>query len=183
MSNALYDIPLQTIDGHATSLANWREQVLLVVNVASQCGLTNQYEGLESLYKTYRDEGFAVLGFPCNQFAGQEPGSHEDIQAFCRTTFGVQFPLFSKLEVNGAGRHPLYQALIHAQPQAQYPQGSEFYARRVSRGQAPQHPGDILWNFEKFLINRQGDVVARFSPDMTPDDAQLLAAIKQALAS
>ncbi|SLM63657.1 MULTISPECIES: glutathione peroxidase [Dickeya] len=182
MSNALYAISLQTIDGQSTSLANWREQVLLVVNVASQCGLTKQYEGLESLYETYRERGFAVLGFPCNEFAGQEPGSHEEIQAFCRTTFGVQFPLFGKIAVNGDGRHPLYQALIDAQPQALHPQGSEFYERRVSRGQAPQHPEDILWNFEKFLINRQGEVIARFSPDTTPDDAQLVAAIEQALA-
>lgn len=182
MSNDIYAIPLQTIDGRQTSLENWRNNVLLVVNVASACGLTRQYEALENLYETYRDRGFAVLGFPSNEFAGQEPGSNEEIQAFCRGTFGVEFPMFGKIEVNGSCRHPLYQALIQAQPEALRPQGSEFYERRVSRGQAPAHPGDILWNFEKFLINRRGDVVARFSPDMTPDDSAIIKAVEQALA-
>lgn len=182
MSNDLYTIPLQTIDGRAATLGDWRNQVLLVVNVASQCGLTTQYEGLEKLYETYRERGFAVLGFPSNEFAGQEPGSNEEIQTFCRGTFGVQFPMFGKIEVNGAGRHPLYRALIQAQPAALRPQGSEFYERRVSKGQAPANPADILWNFEKFLINRQGQVIARFAPDMTPDDDAIVAAIEQALA-
>ncbi|MEI7377433.1 glutathione peroxidase [Dickeya chrysanthemi] len=182
MSNDIYAIPLQTIDGRQATLENWRNNVLLVVNVASQCGLTRQYEALENLYETYRDRGFAVLGFPSNEFAGQEPGSNEEISAFCRGTFGVQFPMFGKIAVNGSDRHPLYQALIQSQPQALRPQGSEFYERRVSKGQAPVHPGDILWNFEKFLINRRGEVIARFSPDMTPDDSVIIKAVEQALA-
>ncbi|ACS85423.1 glutathione peroxidase [Musicola paradisiaca] len=182
MSNDLYAIPLQTIDGRATTLDSWQNNVMLIVNVASQCGLTKQYEALENLYETYRDRGFVVLGFPSNEFAGQEPGSNEEILAFCRGTFGVQFPMFGKIDVNGAGRHPLYQALIAAQPEAVRPAGSEFYERRVSRGQAPAHREDILWNFEKFLINRRGKVIARFSPDMTPDDGVLVKVIEQVLA-
>ncbi|AUH00452.1 glutathione peroxidase [Prodigiosinella confusarubida] len=182
MSNDLYSIPLRTIDGRETTLADWQNSVILVVNVASQCGLTKQYEGLEALYETYKARGFVVLGFPSNEFAGQEPGSDEEIQTFCRGTFGVQFPMFSKIEVNGMGRHPLYRLLIEAQPQALRPDDSEFYERRISRGQGPAHAEDILWNFEKFLINRQGQVIQRFSPDMTPDDTMIVNAITRALA-
>ncbi|WJV52086.1 glutathione peroxidase [Prodigiosinella aquatilis] len=182
MSNDLYSIPLRTIDGRETTLADWQNSVILVVNVASQCGLTKQYEGLEALYETYKARGFAVLGFPSNEFAGQEPGNDEEIQTFCRGTFGVQFPMFSKIEVNGMGRHPLYRLLIQAQLQALRPDGSEFYERRISQGQGPAHAEDILWNFEKFLINRQGQVIQRFSPDMTPDDTMIVDAITRALA-
>lgn len=181
MTQAIYDIPLTTIDNRQTTLQAYQGDVLLVVNVASECGLTKQYAGLEKLYETYRQQGLTVLGFPCNQFLAQEPGSNEQIQAFCRTNFGVQFPLFSKIEVNGANRHPLYQALIAAQPTALAPQGSEFMARRISKDQGPKQPGDILWNFEKFLIGRDGQVIQRFAPDMTPEDPLLTAAVEQAL--
>lgn len=182
MSNPIYAIPLQTIENQSTTLNAYAGKVLLVVNVASECGLTKQYEGLEKLYETWREQGFAVLGFPSNEFLGQEPGSNEEILEFCRGTFGVQFPMFAKIEVNGEGRHPLYRELIAAQPQAVVPEGSGFLERMSSKGRAPKHTGDILWNFEKFLIGRDGQVIQRFSPDMTPEDPQVSEAIKQALA-
>lgn len=182
MSNPIYAIPLQTIENQSTTLNAYAGKVLLVVNVASECGLTKQYEGLEKLYETWREQGFAVLGFPSNEFLGQEPGSNEEILAFCRGTFGVQFPMFAKIEVNGEGRHPLYRELIAAQPEAVAPEGSGFLERMSSKGRAPKHTGDILWNFEKFLIGRDGQVIQRFSPDMTPEDPQVSEAIKQALA-
>ncbi|MBL5859725.1 glutathione peroxidase [Serratia fonticola] len=182
MSNPIYAIPLQTIENQSTTLNAYAGKVLLVVNVASECGLTKQYEGLEKLYETWREQGFAVLGFPSNEFLGQEPGSNEEILAFCRGTFGVQFPMFAKIEVNGEGRHPLYRELIAAQPEAVVPEGSGFLERMSSKGRAPKHTGDILWNFEKFLIGRDGQVIQRFSPDMTPEDPQVSEAIKQALA-
>lgn len=182
MSNPIYAIPLQTIENQSTTLDAYAGKVLLVVNVASECGLTKQYEGLETLYETWREQGFAVLGFPSNEFLGQEPGSNEEILAFCRGTFGVQFPMFAKIEVNGEGRHPLYRQLIAAQPQAVAPEGSGFLERMSSKGRAPKHTGDILWNFEKFLIGRDGTVIQRFSPDMTPEDPLVSAAIEQALA-
>lgn len=182
MSNPIYAIPLQTIENQSTTLDAYAGKVLLVVNVASECGLTKQYEGLEELYETWREQGFAVLGFPSNEFLGQEPGSNEEILAFCRGTFGVQFPMFAKIEVNGEGRHPLYRQLIAAQPQAVAPEGSGFLERMSSKGRAPKQTGDILWNFEKFLIGRDGTVIQRFSPDMTPEDPLVSAAIEQALA-
>ncbi|CNJ83216.1 putative glutathione peroxidase [Yersinia mollaretii] len=181
MSNPIYSIPVNTIDHQSVQLEKYKGSVLLVVNVASQCGLTQQYEGLENLYKTYHEQGFEVLGFPSNEFAGQEPGSDEEIQAFCRGTFGVEFPMFSKIEVNGPQRHPLYQQLIAAKSVAVKPEGSEFYQRLASKGREPKQPGDILWNFEKFLIGRDGVVLERFAPDMTPEDPILVAAITQAL--
>lgn len=183
MSNPIYSIPVNTIDHQSVQLEKYKGSVLLVVNVASQCGLTKQYEGLESFYKTYHGQGFEVLGFPSNEFAGQEPGSDEEIQAFCRGTFGVEFPMFSKIEVNGPQRHPLYQQLIAAKSVAVKPEGSEFYQRLASKGREPKQAGDILWNFEKFLISRDGVVLERFAPDMTPEDPLLIAAITQALAS
>ncbi|WP_145593847.1 glutathione peroxidase [Yersinia aleksiciae] len=183
MSNPIYSIPVNTIDHQSIQLEKYKGSVLLVVNVASQCGLTKQYEGLENLYKTYREQGFEVLGFPSNEFAGQEPGSDEEIQAFCRGTFGVEFPMFSKIEVNGPQRHPLYQHLIAAKSVAVKPEGSEFYQRLASKGREPKQPGDILWNFEKFLVSRDGVVLERFAPDMTPEDPILVAAITLALQS
>ncbi len=178
----ILNTPVTTIDGENTSLAQWQGKVLLIVNVASKCGLTPQYEQLEALQETRAAEGFSVLGFPCNQFLGQEPGSEEEIKTFCSMTYGVSFPLFSKVEVNGEQRHPLYQKLIAAAPDAIAPQGSGFYERMASKGRAPQVKGDILWNFEKFLIGRDGEVIARFSPDTTPDDPALTQAIDAALA-
>ncbi|WP_337262382.1 MULTISPECIES: glutathione peroxidase [unclassified Serratia (in: enterobacteria)] len=182
MSKPIYAVALQTIENQPTTLGAYEGNVLLVVNVASECGLTKQYEGLENLYETYQEQGFAVLGFPSNEFLGQEPGTNDEILAFCRGTFGVQFPMFAKIEVNGANRHPLYQALVTAKPQAIAPEGSEFLARMSSKGRAPKQAGDILWNFEKFLIGRDGTVIQRFSPDMTPEDPLLVQAVTAALA-
>lgn len=182
MSNAIFGLPLTTINGETTTLGAYKGSVLLVVNVASQCGLTKQYEGLETLYQTRHEQGFEVLGFPCNEFGAQEPGTEEEIQNFCTTNFGVKFPMFSKIEVNGENRHPLYKALIAACPQAVKPQGSEFYQRLASKGREPKQAGDILWNFEKFLIGRDGTVIQRFAPDMTPEDPLLTEAIALALA-
>ncbi|MEZ3498777.1 glutathione peroxidase [Pantoea sp. KPR_PJ] len=179
---SLYQTEVETIDGENTTLEKWQGKVLLVVNVASRCGLTPQYEQLEALQKRYQAQGFSVLGFPCNQFLEQEPGSNEEIKTFCSTTYGVSFPLLAKGDVNGAARHPLYAQLVAAQPDARRPEGSGFYERQVSKGRAPKAPGDILWNFEKFLIDRHGKVVQRFTPDMTPDDAAIRQSIEQALA-
>ncbi|NIG12809.1 glutathione peroxidase [Pantoea sp. Cy-640] len=180
---SLYQTELVTLDGEKTTLAQYQGKVLLVVNVASKCGLTPQYEQLESLQKAWQDKDFSVLGFPCNQFLEQEPGSNEEIKTFCSTTYGVTFPLFDKTEVNGEQRHPLYRQLVAAQPEAERPAGSGFLERMESKGRAPKAPGDILWNFEKFLINKQGEVIARFSLDMTPDDPIILKRIEQALAA
>lgn len=182
MSNAIFDLNLKKITGEETTLGAYKGSVLLVVNVASECGLTKQYEGLESIYEKWHEQGFEVLGFPCNEFGAQEPGTEEDIQSFCSTHFGVKFPMFSKIDVNGANRHPLYETLTTAHPQAVEPEGSEFYKRMESKGRGPAQPGNILWNFEKFLIGRDGTVIQRFAPDMTPEDPLVLDAIKHALA-
>lgn len=159
---ALPDVLLRTLDGEETSLRAFRGKALLVVNVASKCGLTPQYEGLERLQETYGDRGFTVLGFPCNQFAGQEPGSSEEIATFCSTTYGVTFPLFEKIDVNGEDRHPLYTALTAV------PDGG---------GEA----GDVQWNFEKFVVSPEGDVLRRFRPTVDPEAAEVISAIEGAL--
>ncbi|WNI17968.1 glutathione peroxidase [Actinacidiphila sp. ITFR-21] len=160
--STLYDIPLHTIDGTPTTLGDHRGKALLVVNVASKCGLTPQYEGLERLQQRYADRGFTVLGVPCNQFAGQEPGTAEEIQTFCSTTYGVTFPLLEKIEVNGDSRHPLYSELTQAADGA---------------GEA----GDITWNFEKFLVSADGEVVGRFRPRTEPEAPEVTAAIEAQL--
>ncbi|MEH0835482.1 glutathione peroxidase [Pectobacterium cacticida] len=182
MSTEIYAIPLTTIDGKTITFAAFKGKVALVVNVASQCGLTKQYEALEKLYATYRDKGLVVLGFPSNEFAGQEPGSEAEIEAFCRGTFGVEFPMFSKINVNGENRHPLYQLLIRQQPEANRTWKSDFFARLVNKGRKPKNPEDILWNFEKFLVDREGRVIERFAPDMSPDHDIIVTAIERALA-
>jgi glutathione peroxidase len=156
---AISEIPLRTLDGESASLGDYAGKTLLLVNVASKCGLTPQYEGLERLQKKYEAKGFTVLGFPCNQFMGQEPGSAEEIQEFCSTTYGVTFPLFEKIEVNGENRHPVYEELT-AVPDA----GGE--------------AGDIQWNFEKFLLSKDGSVVARFRPRTEPEADEVTAAIE-----
>lgn len=181
MQKTILNTQVTSIDGEEISLAKYAGNVLLIVNVASKCGLTPQYEQLENLQKTWGERGFAVLGFPCNQFLGQEPGSEDEIKTYCATTWGVTFPMFSKIDVNGDARHPLYQKLVAAAPAAIAPQASAFYERMVSKGRAPLYPDDILWNFEKFLVGRDGHVVQRFSPDMTPDDPIVMESIKLAL--
>ena len=158
----LYDIPVKTLSGDDSSLGALAGKTLLVVNVASKCGLTPQYAALEALHARLADRGFSVVGFPCNQFMGQEPGTAEEIEEFCSTTYGVTFPMFEKIEVNGEGRHPIYDELT-AVPDAD--------------GAA----GDVQWNFEKFLLGPDGAVLARFRPQTVPDDPAVLAAIEKHL--
>ncbi|CAI9405108.1 glutathione peroxidase [Aestuariimicrobium sp. T2.26MG-19.2B] len=159
---SLYDIPLTRLSGEPTTLADYSGRVLLLVNVASKCGLTPQYGALEKLQEEYADRGLTVVGFPCNQFGGQEPGTAEEIEEFCSLTYGVTFPMMSKIEVNGPDRHPVYQVLTET---------------KDAEGEA----GDIQWNFEKFLVSRSGDVVARFRPGTTPDDPAVVTAVEAQL--
>ncbi|OLZ58664.1 glutathione peroxidase [Amycolatopsis keratiniphila] len=158
----IHDIPLKTLAGEDTTLGALEGKTLLVVNVASKCGLTPQYTGLEKLQERYADKGFSVVGFPCNQFAGQEPGTAEEIQTFCSTTYGVSFPLFEKLDVNGESRHPLYAELTKA-------------------ADAEGAAGDVQWNFEKFLVSPSGEVVGRFRPRTEPEDETITKAIDAAI--
>jgi glutathione peroxidase len=155
----LYDLPLKTLDGQPASLGDLAGKTLLVVNVASKCGLTPQYAGLERLHEQFADRGFAVVGFPCNQFGGQEPGSAEEIAEFCSATYGVSFPMFEKIDVNGPGRHPVY---------------TELTALADDAGEA----GDIQWNFEKFLVSPDGKAIARFRPRTEPDAPEVISAIE-----
>ena len=180
MTDALTDIPLKTITNEDASLADYAGRVALVVNVASKCGLTPQYEGLEKLYERYKDRGFVVLGFPANDFAGQEPGSNEEIADFCTTTFAVDFPMFSKIAVTGADKHPLYAALTQAAPVARG-DAEGFRESLRGYGMTPNPEPEVLWNFEKFLIARDGSVAGRFAPTTTPDDPALVGAIEAAL--
>ena len=159
---SIHQIPLQRLSGEDATLAEHSGKALLIVNVASKCGLTPQYTGLEELHERLAGRGFSVLGFPCNQFGGQEPGSAEEIAEFCSVSYGVTFPLYAKIEVNGPGRHPLYDELT---------------AVADEKGEA----GDILWNFEKFLVSPDGEIVGRFRPRTTPEDPTLLAAIEDIL--
>ena len=160
-AESIYDLKLKNIEGKDTTLGAYKGKVLLIVNVASKCGLTPQYKALEALQQKYKDQGFTVLGFPCNQFNGQEPGTNEEIKQFCSTKYNVTFPLFDKLDVNGEKRHPLYVSLA---------------------GKESPFPGDIKWNFGKFLIGKDGKILKRFEPRTTPDAADVTQAIETALA-
>jgi glutathione peroxidase len=182
MTSSIYEIPVRKITGADASLAEHKGKVVLVVNVASKCGLTPQYEGLESLYRKYRDQGFVIAGFPANDFAGQEPGTNEEIQSFCTTNFAVDFPLYDKITVVGAHKHPLYASLIGAQPKAISTGPVPFEEDLKKYGISPNAAPELLWNFEKFLVGRSGEVVARFAPDTKPTDAALIAAIEAELA-
>lgn len=155
---SIYDFKVRLISGEETDLHPYKNKVLLIVNTASQCGLTPQYEGLQRMYEEYRDKGLEILGFPCNQFGGQEPGTSEEIQAFCSTRFGVTFPMFEKIEVNGPGAHPLFQYLKEEAP----------YEGDPGVGH------DIRWNFTKFVVDRDGQVLARYEPMVTPDDFEYI---------
>jgi glutathione peroxidase len=176
----LQSIPVSTIAGADASLADHSGQVLLVVNVASKCGLTPQYEGLETLYESRREQGFAVLGFPANNFGAQEPGTDSEIAEFCSTSYNVGFPMFSKISVVGEDQHPLYAALTSAVPRAEGDPDA-FRDRLRGFGMTPNEDPDVLWNFEKFLVGRDGSVAKRFAPTVTPDDPALLAAIDEEL--
>ena len=158
MTENVLDTKVQTAEGQEQSLSDYKGNVLLIVNVASKCGNTPQYAGLERIYEKYKDQGFQVLGFPCNQFGGQEPGTMEEIQTFCEMNYGVKFPLFQKIEVKGPHQAPLYEKLTKTEP-----------------------AGNISWNFEKFLVAKNGDVIARFTPKTQPDDPKVVSAIEQAL--
>ena len=160
---SIYDIPIAALDGSPDLLAQQRGKVALVVNVASKCGLTPQYEGLERIHERFADNGFTVLGVPCNQFLEQEPGTAEEIQTFCSTTYGVTFPLAEKIEVNGPGQHPIYAELSDVVD-------------------AEGHSGDIRWNFEKFLVSDDGKVIARFAPQVEPEAPEVISAIESATA-
>jgi len=157
---SLHDIKAKTIQGEERSLNDYQGNLVMVVNVASKCGLTPQYKDLEELYRKYKDRGFRILGFPCNQFMGQEPGSEEEIQQFCSTKYDVTFDMFSKVDVNGSSRHPVYQFLA---------------------GDQAAFPGDISWNFEKFLVDSEGKVIQRFSPRTSPSDASVVKSIEENL--
>jgi len=160
----LYDFTVQDIDGKNVSLGDYRGKVLLIVNVASKCGFTPQYQGLEALYEKYRDRGLVILGFPANNFMGQEQGTNEEIKSFCTLTYGVSFPMFAKISVRGRDIHPLYDHL-------------------TSKKTNPRFGGKIKWNFNKFLVNRSGEIVARFVSRITPEDPKMAAAIEEALGS
>jgi glutathione peroxidase len=160
--DAIWSTPLKTLKGEPTTLAAYKGKAVMIVNVASKCGLTPQYSTLEALQKKYAAKGFTIVGFPCNQFGGQEPGSAEEIATFCATNYGITFPIMEKIEVNGAGRHPIYQALTPI-------------------ADAGGKRGDIRWNFEKFIVSADGKKVTRFSPKVTPDDPQLIGAVEAAL--
>jgi glutathione peroxidase len=161
-AESIYDIPLKDIDGKGTSLKPYKGQVLLIVNVASKCGFTPQYTALEATYQKYKGQGLTILGFPCNQFGGQEPGTDEEIKQFCTSKYSVTFPLFDKIEVNGANRNPLYKTLA---------------------GEGSPTAGDIKWNFTKFLIGRDGKIVKRFDSKVKPDSPEVTEAIEAALAA
>jgi len=182
MPSALEAISVKTVDGQPSSLGAYAGKVRLVVNVASKCGLTPQYEGLEALYRKYHAQGFEVLAFPANEFGAQEPGTEAEIKEFCSTKYDVTFPLFAKIVVKGPGQHPLYAELTRAQPAAASLPGADFRGKLSSHGVDVGAPQEITWNFEKFLINRQGEVVARFAPDVKPSDAPLVQAVEQELA-
>ncbi len=173
---------MRRITGEATTLGEYANKVLLVVNVASKCGLTPQYEGLEKLYRTYRDRGLVVAGFPANDFKSQEPGSNADIQSFCTTNYGVDFPMFEKITVVGEAKHRLYKELIEAQPKAISTSDAPFSEDLRRYGIDPNPEPEILWNFEKFVIDRQGKAVARFASNTAPDDPALVKAIEAELA-
>jgi glutathione peroxidase len=180
MAESIYDIPVKRIDGTPTKLDGYRGKVLLVVNVASKCGLTPQYTGLEKLYQDKHAKGLEILGFPANNFGAQEPGTDAEIASFCSTTYEVTFPMFSKISVKGADQHALYRSLVSAQPQAKDADG--FREKLKGYGMDTGKPSEVLWNFEKFLVGRNGAVVERFSPDIPADDGRLTSAIDRELA-
>ncbi|HQU82734.1 MAG TPA: glutathione peroxidase [Pyrinomonadaceae bacterium] len=180
MANEIYEIPVNKIDGQETNLGDYKGKVLLVVNVASKCGLTPQYEGLQKLYGAYHDQGFEILGFPANNFLGQEPGTEDEIKTFCDMNYNVTFPLFSKISVKGENQHPLYKHLTETHPKTDVG-GNSFMLKLVKIGQLLAKSNDIVWNFEKFLIGKNGEIAARFAPDVTPDDARLTAKIEEEL--
>lgn len=180
MANEIYDIPVKTIDGQEINLGEHKGKVLLVVNVASKCGLTPQYEGLESLYENYRERGLEILGFPANNFMGQEPGTEEEIKEFCSSNYNVQFPLFSKISVKGDDQHQLYHYLTETKPDTDVNDGG-LEENLKGYGHNRSTPGEVLWNFEKFLIGKNGTIAARFAPDVAATDERLVSKVEEEL--
>lgn len=170
---SIYDIPVKTIDGKDTNLGEYKGKTLLIVNVASKCGLTPQYEGLQKLYSEYKDKGIEVLGFPANNYLGQEPGTEEEIKDFCSTNYNVTFPLFAKLSTKGDDQHPLYKYLTETKPDTDVNDGG-LEEKLKGFGSVRSTPSEVLWNFEKFLVSKDGEIVARFAPDVKPDDSRLV---------
>lgn len=177
---SVYNIPVNTIQGQPVDLSQYEGKVLLIVNVASKCGLTPQYEGLQKLYSEKKQQGFEILGFPSNDFLEQEPGSNEEIEQFCSVNYQVDFPLFAKIPVVGENKHPLYETLTNAIPE-RIGEGP-WWKDLVDYGLTPNNPPEVLWNFEKFLVAKTGEVVARFAPDITAADARIVDAINAELA-
>ena len=170
----IYDITVKDMNGNDVSLADYKGKVLLIVNVASKCGLTPQYQGLEALYQKYHGQGLEILGFPCNQFLGQEPGTNEEIQSFCSLNYNVTFPLFAKIDVNGEAESPLYTYLKKEAPFKGYPEGAEEFAAQLNQihqktGTGFDQGDAIRWNFGKFLVSKDGKTILRFEPMVTPD--------------
>ena len=180
MTQSVYHIPVQDIQGQAVDLAQYQGKVLLIVNVASKCGLTPQYEGLEQLYQAKKAQGLEVLGFPANNFLEQEPGSNDEIQHFCSVNYDVHFPLFAKISVAGDDKHPLYQTLTQAIPERTGE--GPWWKDLVDYGLTPNNPPEVLWNFEKFLVNKKGEILARFAPDITATDERIVNPIEAELA-
>ncbi|WPU65704.1 glutathione peroxidase [Peredibacter starrii] len=183
MSQNVYSFNVKKIDGSQASLNDYKGQVMLVVNVASKCGLTPQYDGLEKLHENYHSKGLAVLGFPANEFLAQEPGTNAEIQEFCRMNYGIKFPMFEKIVVKGDGQHPLYAFLTETKPNATMKPDGTLIERLKSKGLLSGKDNDIKWNFEKFLINRKGEVVDRFSPELDPQDPIIVKAVERELAA
>lgn len=183
METKLTQIDFKLYNGHTTTLSDFGDKVMLVVNVASQCGLTPQYEGLEKIYQKYHQQGFLVIGFPSNEFAGQEPGTDAEIQTFCQSHYGVKFPVMGKIVVKGPQQHPLYKLLTEEKPIATKKTNSVLEPKLKEKGLFSGKPGEIMWNFEKFLINRHGEVVERFAPDITPEDPIITKAIERELSN
>ena len=181
MSSQIYDFKVRRIDGSEASLAEHKGSVMLIVNVASKCGLTPQYADLEALHEKYHDRGLVVLGFPANEFAGQEPGTNAEIKEFCETKFGVKFPMYEKIVVKGDGQHPLYKYLTETKPTSKKNPEGKLRETLDKHGLGPKNETDIMWNFEKFLVDRNGQVVERFAPDIAPNDAVVTKAIEAEL--
>jgi glutathione peroxidase len=181
MATSIYEIPVKKISGEEANLGEYAGKVVLVVNVASRCGLTPQYEGLETLYERFKGQGLVVAGFPANDFKAQEPGTDEEILTFCTSNFGVKFPMYSKITVVGEGKHPLYAELIAAQPHAISLSNPSLREKHIGWGIPTNDEPEILWNFEKFLVDREGAVVKRFAPDTQPDAPELVEAIEAEL--
>ncbi len=181
MANEIYDIPVKTIDGESGDLSGYKGKVLLLVNVASKCGLTPQYEGLQKLYGEYHGKGFEILGFPANNFMGQEPGTEDEIKEFCSSNYNVAFPMFSKISVKGDDQHPLYSYLTSTKPETDVNDGG-LEEKLKGFGSVRSTPSEVLWNFEKFLVAKDGSIAARFAPDVKPDDERLLSRLNEELA-